>query len=439
VKVNLTTLGCPKNIVDSEFLVGGLRGEGIEFVSDPGDAETIILNTCGFIQGAKEESIDAILQAVALKKDGICRRVFVTGCLSQRYQDDLKKTIPEVDGYYGNRDMQRILQDLTCKLDLKRAILGERFLSTPPHYAYLKISEGCENPCTFCAIPGIRGRFRSRPVEALLAEAELLAAQGVRELIVVAQDTTFYGVDLYGERRLVQLLDKLTAIQGFKWIRLMYTYPAHFSEALIEIIADRRDVIKYVDMPIQHCSDRILKAMARKTRRRQIETIIERLRLGHPDIAIRTSLIVGFPGETEQDQHDLRVFVEDMQFQRLGVFAYSKEEDTPAYHFSGHVEDYVIQERWAEIHDVQNQVSLRLNQKLIGTVQELVVESMTETSDGFVGRTAWDCPEIDNAVIVDKMENITIGSFHPVRITGCRDYEVQAQFLAPRVVRPVCS
>ena len=428
MKVNMTTLGCPKNVVDSEFLTGGLRGDNIEFVDDPLKAETIILNTCGFIQGAKEESIEAILEAVELKKRGVCQRVFVTGCLSQRYQNDLMLEIPEVDGFYGNRDMQEILRDLTQKLDLKRELVGERYLSTPQHYAYLKISEGCENPCTFCAIPGIRGKFNSRSIESLLAEAENLASSGVRELIVIAQDSTIYGADLYGDKRLVQLLDRLTELQAFRWIRLMYTYPAHFCDDLIALLADKRDVIKYVDMPVQHCSNRLLKAMARKADRKRIEYIIDQLRQNNPDIAIRTSMIVGFPGETEADQSELRSFVQELKFERLGLFTYSREEDTPAYDFQQQVPDYLKQERWSEINDIQNAVSFQLNKELIGSVQEVVADERQEHGT-FIGRTVRDCPEIDNSVVIHAKKDINIGQFYRVRITDCAEYELVAEII----------
>ncbi|MFQ5648777.1 MAG: 30S ribosomal protein S12 methylthiotransferase RimO [bacterium] len=426
MKVNLTTLGCPKNLVDSELLLGGLNGEGIEFVDDPREAETIILNTCGFIQGAKEESIDAILQAVEMKKQGRCTKLFVTGCLSQRYPHELAREVPEVDGFYGNRDMNQILKELTTELNLKREILGERLISTPRHYAYLKISEGCENPCTFCAIPAIRGRFRSRPLEALVEEAHMLAERGVRELLLVAQDTTIYGQDLYGKRRLAPLLDKLCDIKVFKWIRLLYTYPAHFSEDIIEIIIDKHQVIKYIDMPIQHVSDRLLRRMARKVKRKDIESIIHKLRAGHPQLAIRTTLISGFPGETEADHRELCDFVEDIRFERLGLFTYSREQGTPASHFPDQVSDHIMQERWAELNDLQTQVSFELNQGLVGKTLEVVIDAYQSDLGVFVGRTGSDCPEIDNSVSIEEQELI-IGRFYSTKIMTCGDHELQGR------------
>jgi ribosomal protein S12 methylthiotransferase len=415
MKINLTTLGCPKNIVDSEVLLGGLKGDGAEIVENPTEAETIILNTCGFIQGAKEESIDAILQAVEMKKNGQCRRVFVTGCLSQRYRDELEVEIPEVDGFYGNRDMIQVLRDLLTRLDLKRELLGERHLTTPRHFAYLKISEGCENPCTFCSIPEIRGKFQSRSMESLLDEARMLADNGVRELILIAQDTTIYGNDRYGEKRIVPLLDKLTQIPAFKWVRLLYTYPAHFSDDLIEIISERSGIINYVDMPIQHISDRMLKLMGRRVRRADIERIIEKLRRGNSDVAIRSTLISGFPGETDAEHHELLEFVRSVQFQRLGMFAFSREENTPAYRLVDQTPEHLIQERVAELTDAQNEVVFEMNRELVGQVREVIVDEHDGESRAFIARTSWDCPEIDSWVRVKG--DAVAGRFHKVRLT----------------------
>lgn len=426
MKINLTTLGCPKNLVDSEFLLGGLKGENVEFVDNPLEAETIILNTCGFIQGAKEESIDAIWEAVELKKHGKCKHVFVTGCLSQRYPDALQKEIPEVDGFYGNRDISRIVQELTEKLDLKREILGERLLMTPKHFAYLKISEGCENPCTFCSIPGIRGNFKSRSIESLVEEAEMLADRGVQELILVAQDTTIYGDDIYGKKQLVPLLDKLSSIKRIKWIRLLYTYPAHFSDELIEIIIDKKDVVNYVDMPVQHSSNRLLKKMARKVTRKDIESIITKLRNGNPDIALRSTFIVGFPGETEDDHSELVDFMEEIHFERLGLFAYSREEDTPAYNFPNQVPDSIIQERLAELNDIQTEISSRFNESLINKTLPVLIDEFDKEADAFVGRTTYDCPEIDNSVII-KNAGLTPGVFINAKIIDSNEYNLFAK------------
>lgn len=427
MKINLTTLGCPKNIVDSEILLGGLVGSGVDIVEKPEEAETIILNTCGFIQGAKEESIEAILEAVEMKKHGSCQRVFITGCLSQRYHSELIAEIPEVDGFYGNRDMVRILKGLLNELDLRRELLGERTLTTPRHYAYLKISEGCENPCTFCAIPGIRGKFRSRALEALLEEAHMLASKGVQELIVIAQDSTIYGQDLYGKARIVPLLDELSQMEEFKWIRLLYTFPAHFSDDLIEIISEKKRLINYVDMPIQHISDRMLKRMARKVSRADIERIIDRLRANAAGVTLRTTLIVGFPGETEDDCQELADFLGQAQFERLGLFAYSREEDTPAYHFPDQIPEHVKHERLAELTDIQNAISLQLNQELVGTTQEVLVDAFDPIKNTYVGRTSRDCPEIDGCVHL--RDTVGVGSFHDVRITNCFDYDLEGELI----------
>jgi ribosomal protein S12 methylthiotransferase len=422
MKINLTTLGCPKNIVDSEILLGGLKGDGVEIVDDAAEAETLILNTCGFIQGAKEESIDAILQAVEMKKRGQCRRVFVTGCLSQRYREELQAEIPEVDGFYGNRDLIEILRDILSRLDLKRELLGERHLTTPRHFAYLKISEGCENPCTFCSIPQIRGKFQSRSLESLLEEAHRLADHGVQELILIAQDTTIYGQDLYGKKRIVPLLDKLTQIPAFKWLRLLYTYPAHFSDDLIEIISERGSIINYVDMPIQHISDRMLKLMGRRVRRAQIERIIEKLRTGNPELAIRSTLISGFPGETEQEHFELLDFVKQVRFHRLGMFGFSREENTPAYWLPEQIPGRVIQERLAELTDAQNEISFAMNHSLRGQVREVIFDESNPVAGESIGRTSWDCPEIDNLVLVKG--EVEPSRFHRVRIVDCDDYDL---------------
>lgn len=299
MKINLITLGCPKNIVDSEVLQGGLKACGVEFVNNPASAQAVIINTCGFIESAKEESIDTILQAVQLKKDGHVRQVFVTGCLSERYGSELRKEIPEVDAFYGNRDLHKIVAGLAQHLRLKYELVGERELLTPKHFAYLKISEGCEHPCTFCAIPGIRGNFRSTPIPELVAQAHILAQKGVKELILVAQDSTQYGLDLNQQQQLPELLRALNRVEGIEWIRLMYAYPHHVTDEIIDTVANEAKVVKYIDMPVQHVSDRMLKRMARRVNRAFTEDLIERMHARIPELVLRTSLIVGFPGETE--------------------------------------------------------------------------------------------------------------------------------------------
>ena len=320
MKINLITLGCPKNLVDSEVLQGGLQACGVEFVGQPHEAEAVIINTCGFIASAKEESIDTILQAVELKKSGRVRRVFVTGCLSERYAPELRREIPEVDAFYGNRDLPEIVQGIARHLRLKYELLGERALLTPRHYAYLKISEGCEHPCTFCAIPAIRGKFRSTPIPELVHQAEVLAEKGVKELVLVAQDSTQYGLDLDNRQQLPALLQALAAVEGIAWIRLMYAYPHHMNDEIIAALAATPKVAKYLDMPIQHVSNRMLKRMARRVNRADTEDLIERIHRAVPDLVLRTSLIVGFPGETEEDFQELHDFVAAGHFERLGVF-----------------------------------------------------------------------------------------------------------------------
>jgi len=413
-KISLVTLGCPKNLTDSEVLAGGLRSAAVEFVDDPEEAEAIIINTCGFIDAAKQESIDAILSAVKLKQQGRCDQVFVTGCLSQRYGRELAAEIPEVDGFYGNRDLRRIVRDLAHRLDLRTEILGERELLSPRHYAYLKISEGCEHPCTFCAIPGIRGPFQSRPMEDLLAEAERLAQMGVKELILIAQDTTQYGEDLYGDKRLVPLLDRLASIQGIEWIRILYTYPANFTDDLADLIAERPTICNYLDLPIQHISDRLLKRMARRADRAGIERIIDTLRSRVSEIALRTTLIVGFPGETEEDFVELVDFVEQVRFEHLGVFTYSREEGTPSYNFPDQVPEKVKRERWQVLTDLQNEIVEQRNASLVGRALRVLGDGLDEELGVALGRTCWDCPEIDGVVQLDKA--VPAGNFCQIQV-----------------------
>ncbi|MEK7729263.1 MAG: 30S ribosomal protein S12 methylthiotransferase RimO [candidate division KSB1 bacterium] len=357
MKINLITLGCPKNIVDSEVLQGGLKACGVEFVNDPVSAQAVIINTCGFIESAKEESIDTILQAVQLKKDGHIRQVFVTGCLSERYGSELRKEIPEVDAFYGNRDLQKIVAGLAQHLRLKYELVGERELLTPKHFAYLKISEGCEHPCTFCAIPGIRGNFRSTPIPELVAQAQSLAQKGVKELILVAQDSTQYGLDLNHQQQLPALLRALGRVEGIEWIRLMYAYPYHVTEEIIDTVASEPKVVKYIDMPVQHVTDRMLKRMARRVNRAFTEELIARMHDRIPELVLRTSLIVGFPGETEEDFQELYDFVCEGKFERLGVFTYSHEEGTPAFQFAEQVSEEVKRERYDMLLQAQRDVA----------------------------------------------------------------------------------
>lgn len=431
MKVNLITLGCPKNVVDSEVLMGGLKLRGVEFVADAAAAEAIIVNTCGFIESAKEESIDTILQAVGLKKRGACKQVFVTGCLSERYTPELRKEIPEVDGFYGNRDLRQIVNGLARQMRLKYELLGEssaaneRELITPKHYAYLKISEGCEHPCTFCAIPQIRGGFRSTPVPALVQEARLLAAKGVKELILVAQDSTQYGLDLNGKQQLPQLLQALCEIEGIEWLRVMYAYPHHVTDEMIEEIASQPKIVKYLDMPIQHIADRMLKRMARRVNRRFTEELLARLHANIPNLVLRTSLIVGFPGETDEDFQSLYDFVCAGHFERLGVFTYSHEENTPAFSFNEQVSEEIKRERYDLLMEAQREIAAEWNRRRLGRELRVLIDEYDEHEHAYRGRTEWDCPEIDHSVLIPAPNGrLACGNFYHVQITDATDFEL---------------
>jgi len=433
LKINLITLGCPKNLVDSEFVQGGLARFGVSFVKESTDADVLIINTCGFIESAKEESIDTILQAVAMKKRGSCRQVFVTGCLSERYGKELAMEIPGVDGFFGNRDMQKVVAGLARKMRLRYELVGEfssegeRVLLTPRHYAYLKVSEGCEHPCTFCAIPGIRGKFRSQPIPALMREARALAAQGVRELILIAQDTTIYHHDLDGVKRLPELLRQLCAIDGIEWVRLMYAYPYHVTDELLDVIAGEEKICKYIDMPIQHISTRLLKRMARRVDRRFTEELIDRMRRRIPNLALRTSLIVGFPGETEEDFQELLDFVEGANFERLGVFTYSQEEGTPSATYPDHVPQDVMRDRQDVLTQMQNIVAAEWSASQVGRKISILVDSSDSIGQRALARTEWDCPEIDHSVVLSQA--VAAGNFYNVEITGASDFELEARLV----------
>jgi len=433
LKINLITLGCPKNIVDSEFIKGGLKTCGVEFVNDAKNAETVIINTCGFIESAKEESIDTILQAVQLKKRGKIKNVFVTGCLSERYGSELRKEIPEVDGFYGNRDMQKIVTGLAQQLRLKYELIGERELLTPKHFAYLKISEGCEHPCTFCAIPGIRGNFRSTPIPGLVAQTARLAEQGVKELILVAQDTTQYGLDLNGKQQLPELLRALCRVDGIEWIRLMYAYPYHVTEAMLEVVADEPKIVKYIDMPIQHISSRLLKRMARRVDRGFTEKLLARMRAIIPELVIRTSVIAGFPGETEEDFQELLDFVAEENFERLGVFTYSPEENTPAFSFPTQIADEVKRERYDLLMQTQQEVAAKWSARQVGRRLQVLLDEFDSSVKAYRGRTAWDCPEIDHTVLIRNslpaapgLNGLRVGEFFEVDIVAAQDYDLIA-------------
>ena len=431
-KINVITLGCSKNTVDSEHLMARLAAAGYSVVwdSDRTDARTVVINTCGFIGDAKQESIEMILRAAAAKQAGKIDRLFVIGCLSERYADELRHEIPEVDDYFGARTWDGIIRALGASED--PALETERLLSTPRHYAYLKISEGCNWMCGYCAIPLIRGRHVSVPMETLEEEARKLAAAGVRELIVIAQDTTYYGIDLYGERRLAELLRRLCRIDGIEWIRLHYAYPAAFPDDVIEEMASEPKICKYLDIPFQHISDAQLSAMHRRHTKAEALALIARLRAAIPDLALRTTLLVGYPGETEADFAELMEFVRDVRFERLGVFAYSEEEGTfSARELHDDVPDEVKQQRVERIMELQHTISLENNLRRVGRIERVIIDS--RQGDFYVGRTQYDSPEVDQEILIPAAERRLLrGHFYEVRIDRGADYDLYGHVEAPR-------
>ena len=431
-KINVITLGCSKNTVDSEHLMARLAAAGYSVVwdSDRTDARTVVINTCGFIGDAKQESIEMILRAAAAKQAGKIDRLFVIGCLSERYADELRHEIPEVDDYFGARTWDGIIRALGASQD--PALETERLLSTPHHYAYLKISEGCNWMCGYCAIPLIRGRHVSVPMETLEEETRKLAAAGVRELIVIAQDTTYYGIDLYGERRLAELLRRLCRIDGIEWIRLHYAYPAAFPDDVIEVMASEPKICKYLDIPFQHISDAQLAAMHRRHTKAEALALIARLRAAIPDLALRTTLLVGYPGETEADFAELMEFVRDVRFERLGVFAYSEEEGTfSARELHDDVPDEVKQQRVERIMELQHTISLENNLRRVGRIERVIIDS--RQGDFYVGRTQYDSPEVDQEILIPAAERRLLrGHFYEVRIDRGADYDLYGHVEAPR-------
>ena len=431
-KINVITLGCSKNTVDSEHLMARLAAAGYSVVwdSDRTDARTVVINTCGFIGDAKQESIEMILRAAAAKQAGKIDRLFVIGCLSERYADELRHEIPEVDDYFGARTWDGIIRALGASQD--PALETERLLSTPRHYAYLKISEGCNWMCGYCAIPLIRGRHVSVPMETLEEEARKLAAAGIRELIVIAQDTTYYGIDLYGERRLAELLRRLCRIDGIEWIRLHYAYPAAFPDDVIEVMASEPKICKYLDIPFQHISDAQLAAMHRRHTKAEALALIARLRAAIPDLALRTTLLVGYPGETEADFAELMEFVRDVRFERLGVFAYSEEEGTfSARELHDDVPDEVKQQRVERIMELQHTISLENNLRRVGRIERVIIDS--RQGDFYVGRTQYDSPEVDQEILIPAAERRLLrGHFYEVRIDRGADYDLYGHVEAPR-------
>ena len=421
-KINVITLGCPKNLVDSEYLLGQLKHSNVQLVASADDADTVIINTCGFIKDAKQESIDAIMAAVGKKNRGELKKIVVMGCLSERFKKELASEIPEVDSFFGTNNLRDVLKDLD--VDYKNELLGERLLTTPSHYAYLKISEGCDNPCSFCAIPLMRGQHRSKPIKEVVDEARLLAEKGVKELIVIAQDTTFYGLDLYGERRLAKLLGELNSIDGIEWIRLMYAYPAKFPLDVIEAFQKFPKLCRYIDIPIQHISDSVLKSMRRGITHRSTMDLLLCLKSEISDIALRTTLIVGYPNETEDDFKVLCDFVKEMRFHRLGVFMYSEEEGTAAFKLGNTVSEEIKQKRLATIMEIQKNISEQHNESLIGKRMKVLIDS--QDGEFFIGRTEWDAPEIDQEVFVRSRQPLKTGTIYTVNITDVTEYDLFA-------------
>ncbi|MBR6815717.1 MAG: 30S ribosomal protein S12 methylthiotransferase RimO [Alistipes sp.] len=430
-KINVITLGCSKNTVDSEHLMAQLAAAGyvVVFDSERTDADVVVINTCGFIGDAKQESIEMILSAVAAKQEGRIERLFVIGCLSERYADELREEIPEVDEYFGVKDWADIVKALGG--EYSQELSTERVLSTPKHYAYLKISEGCNWMCGYCAIPLIRGKHVSVPMEDVLKEARLLAAKGVKELMVIAQDTTYYGIDLYGKRRLADLLSELCRVEGIEWIRLHYAYPAAFPEDVIEVMAREPKICKYLDIPFQHISDNILSAMKRRHDKAEALELIKRLRKAIPDIALRTTLLVGYPGETEQDQAELEEFVREVRFDRLGVFPYSEEEGTySARELRDDVPDDVKELRAARVMQIQEQISLENNLQRVGRTMRVIVDS--RQGDYYVARSEYDSPEVDQEILIPvELRQLRKGGFYEVKITGAEDYDLYGEVVAP--------
>ena len=425
-KINIITLGCSKNTVDSEHLAAQLAAMDykVVFDSDRVDADVVVINTCGFIGDAKQESIDTILRAAQLKSEGAIEELFVVGCLSQRYADELRPELPEVDDFFGVNDLAGIVERLGTKYRVENET--KRELSTPSHYAYLKISEGCNWMCGYCAIPLIRGRHKSVPMEALISEAEALVAKGVREIMVIAQDTTYYGVDIYGERKLAELLERLCRIEKLEWIRLHYAYPTDFPDEVIEVMAREKKICKYLDIPFQHISDNQLTAMKRRHTKAEALTLIEKLRKAIPDIALRTTLLVGYPGETDADFEELKDFVKTTKFDRLGVFAYSEEEGTySATRLKDDVSDEVKQQRVDGIMRLQERVSLENNARRIGQTMRVIVDR--KEGEFYIGRSEYDSPEVDQELIIDSRgKRLLRGHFYTVSITDAEDYDLYA-------------
>ncbi len=424
--INVITLGCSKNVYDSEILMGQLRANGKEVTHEAtkDEGNIIVINTCGFIDNAKEESINTILEYAEKKEQGLVDKVFVTGCLSERYRPDLEKEIPNIDQFFGTTELPLLLKALGA--DYKHELIGERLTTTPKNYAYLKIAEGCDRPCSFCAIPLMRGKHKSTPIEHLVIEAEKLATNGVKELILIAQDLTYYGLDLYKKRNLAELLEALIKVEGIEWIRLHYAFPTGFPMDVLELMKREPKICNYLDIPLQHISDSILKSMRRGTTQEKTTKLIQEFRALVPEMTIRTTLIVGYPGETEEDFNILKNWVEEMRFERLGCFTYSHEENTHAYLLEDDVPEEVKQDRAAQIMDIQAQISWELNQEKIGQTFKCVIDR--KEGEHFVGRTEFDSPDVDNEVLIDASKfYLKTGDFVNLKISDATEFDLYAE------------
>ena len=428
-KVNVVTLGCSKNLVDSEVLMGQLRANKFDVAHEreADDHQIVIINTCGFVDNAKQESIDTILQYVQAKKNGQVEKVYVTGCLSERYKNDLEKEIPDVDAYFGTRDLPKLLK--TLKADYKHELVGERLLTTPSHYAYLKIAEGCDRPCSFCAIPLMRGGHVSVPIEELVKRAETLAAKGTKELLLIAQDLTFYGLDLYKKRALANLLDRLSDVKGVEWMRLHYAFPNGFPMEVLDVMNRKATICKYLDMPLQHISDNMLKSMRRGITKQKTIDLVNEIRDKVPGIALRTTLIAGYPGETEKDHEEMLDWVQKTRFDRLGIFTYSHEENTHAYLLKDDVSAKVKKQRADAVMKIQQEISFELNQHKINKSFKTLIDR--KEGDYYIGRTEFDSADVDNEVLIkaDHTSYLAPGSFVNVKITDASDFDLYGDIL----------
>ncbi len=430
-KVNVVTLGCSKNLVDSEVLMGQLKANKfeVEHEGHGDDHQIVIINTCGFVDNAKQESIDTILRYVKAKKEGAVEKLYVTGCLSERYKKDLEKEIPEVDAYFGTRELPKILK--TLKADYKHELVGERLLTTPFHYAYFKISEGCDRPCSFCAIPLMRGKHLSVPIDELMLRAKTLAAKGVKELLLIAQDLTYYGLDIYKKRELANLIDKLSDTEGIDWIRLHYAFPSGFPMEVLEIMKAKNNICNYLDMPLQHITDNMLSSMRRGITKQKTIDLVNKIRDTVPGIALRTTLIAGYPGETEKDHEEMLQWVQETKFERLGIFTYSHEENTHAHLLKDDVSEKIKRKRADAVMAIQQEISMQLNKEKIGNNYKTLFDR--KEGDYFIGRTEYDSPDVDNEVLVKANNDtyIRIGDFENVRITDASDFDLYGELIKP--------